>query len=1004
MGGKQPLWIPLAGGIATDIADDLLPLGRSLEIQNMQFAETGKLVKRFGNTTIPRTGAVVAPWQMAKYDSARAILAATGSQALSTFSPNKNAWVGATSDTNSPIASVLLTKMATKSGTNPKIASGAGYYYLLYQDSFDTSVTHFDVVDQITKELVSAQTITGGIAVAWAIKFCNGFAVAAVKVGGAITLYTMTPATLAFSTTAAGVAASGAAHLAILLKDAATISVAYVDNVNNAAAFDFVPSTLVVTAWGPRNAAAAAIPAADGVAWMDDLSASGKIALITRTPGGGGALRVQWDIPTAGATRQAVSTYDIDTTLGSVSANVTGHTIGNSATGEFHVLVSPIVGSIVTKLGVRTGGVVTPAFVLYRSVAVLTETFQYSGEFYALFSYAAEGEGNSYAMRIPRVTAQPALALPQATFGVGSTGNTTPTGTQNFGVRAVISPSAGVFVTAIQFLNRIGRQADGNYGVNSLGVELAQLSFVNPSDPTQTGTPIEAFGSLFVPGGTIMQFDGVTYAEMGFAYPPPEFVTSFTPAIGAGGMTSSATYWYCFVFARFDAQGKLERSAPSVPHSVVMGVADNQVTVPVPTLRVTGWSNGFTEIYRGAANDNVEFQKVGQIANVLTADTVNYLDTASDTALAIGEPLYTNGDTPQASALPNTTIPGSPFLFMFQNRFCFVSGDDRTELWFSNKSTPTNGVRFNTQNVQRYTDERGPLYGAAALDDKVIAFKEAAVYSFNGDGPDDAGNGAFSQPQITTLGVGCNEPRSIVADKDGVFFNSTSPQPGIQKIDRGLSLAKDANGRSFGSAVMRYATETIVSAILIPEQSHVRFYCASGRVLVYDLNAQLWATFLLNTSGASVVSAAAIGGVAMLATDDVALFLEDTSGSFYNDNGQSFVVTLTGPWIQGTGPKAFERVSELIGTGTTIAAHSLVASMYINLDDGTIVNTKTFAMTPGSTPRWNWEWIPRVQRMSAAKVSLSETSSGAGFQAEGITALIGSKPGLARQPTTTRGP
>lgn len=1014
MGGKRPLWIPLAGGLSTDIADDLLPLGRSLEITNMQLAETGKLVKRFGHLSLTTSG-LFACWQLAPYKGVRANVnvTATGSAPIgvSTYSPAKTAWASPATDRHSPMT-VDLTKIATaRGGTNPRSASGAGYIFLLYQDPFSggTPTMHFDVVDATTNAVVSAQTFTtGGAFLGYGIVFCNGFAVAVTDESGVgIVFRTMTPATLAFTTTTFAALPVGFVGFDVMVKNATTVSAVYQNFTNLAAAVDFVPSTLATTGWEPRDAAATAINIAAGATWVSDLMASGKQALVTANSVQG--VRVQWDLPAAGATRQAVSTYNADPAATANVVQLEGHTIGAGATGDFQVLITigvtsaPGLTDNFTKMAIRTGGVLTAGFVLYRSLSLLSKAFVYAGtDFYALFCFPSDTDGNSYAMRIPLVTSQPALSAPQAIFGVGSGGNLDTFGLMNLELVDVTNVGGGVYTTVIGYLNRLDKTAAGSYGP-SIGVNLVTIKFITDHDPTSTGTPTEAFDSLLIPGGAIGVFDGISYGELGWAYQPPQPAAgTITGAVGGGTLTLLATYWYSFVWGRMDGQGRLWRSAPSVPQSVTLTGGQNQATVPVPTNRVTGYTNVFVEVYRGAANDQEEMQKLTQITNSLTVDSIAYVDTTDDLTLAIGEPLYTNG-----GVLPNTTIPGSRFLFTFQNRLWFVSADDPTELWFSNKITPKNGVRFNPEWIVRIADERGGLFGCGAMADKVVAIKESAIYAFDGEGPDDAGTGAYNTPQIVALGIGSNEPRAIVASKDGVFFNSTANSPGIQMIDRGLSIAKDRDGMNFGAAVMRYAGETIMSAILVPEQSQVRFYCLSGRVLVYDTVAGIWTTFLLNLAGDNLISAMALDGAVTVASDGFNLFAEDLTGATYFDGNSIqgvYSAIVSTPWIQGAGPKSFERMSEMIGQGKTVADHTLTASLYTDLNDSAPATARTWALTAAANPRWNWEWIPRVQRMSAFRVAVSETSTAAGFQAEGITAYVGSKSGLARQPTFTRGP
>lgn len=1003
-GGKTPLFIPLGAGIQTDIDDRLLPVGHALDVTNQYVKTNGNLAKRAGMLIRPnliQPGGVSLPqtWQLAKYKGARMSLAATPANQVATFSPSQGAWDATPTDRRGAMTTSITKLPSTSVAAGaPKIASGAGYFFLHYNDTLGQRI---DVIDAATRQLVKsfAYTLSFGSSTGYDIAFCNGIAVAAAAdQGNGIVFKTLNPATMTLSTTTFADAAALGFSFDIMVKNATTVSVVYNLAAGTAAAVDFVPSTLAATGWSPRDSAGATIDITLDVKWVIDLGASGKQALATAGPIQG--VRTQWDIPAAGALRQAATTYVCDPAATANVSQLAAHTIGSSATGDFQVLISisatPLTNGF-TKMAIRTGGVLTGGFVLYRSLTLLSRAFANQGDFYALFCFPSDLDGNSYAMRLPITTTQPTLAAPQAMFGVGSTGGLNANGNLNArNIPQVVQLTSTSYITAITYLERIGKAADATYGTNTVGCELVDLNFIDPAVPSSTGTPIEALDAVIVPGSPIGHFDGVTYAEISAAYGPPQGTLA---SAGGGGLTANATYWYCFVFAWMDARGRLWRSAPSVPQSIAMG-ANTLVNGNAPTLRVTGRSNVFVEVYRAAANVIDFFQKVTQVANTLTADTVAFIDNFTDTQLAVGEALYTNGDP---GALPNTTIPGSPFVFTFQNRLCFISADDPTQLWFSNQITPTNGVRFNEENVITIADERGGMYGAGTMDDKVVAFKQSAVYAFSGEGPDDTGAGSFSTPQIVALGLGCTQPRSIVSQKDGVVFESQGTRSGLQMINGGLSVATDKNGMPFGAAVQRYQNETIMSGVLIPEQSQMRWYCASGRVLVYDLVSAVWTTFLLNMQGATVVSALSVDGGALVATSAPAIWFEDTTFSTFTDNGQQQTVISATPWIQGTGPRGFERVSEFIGMGKTIGDHTLTTQLYFDFDENTIITSRVFPMTAAGTPKWNWEWVPRFQRCSAFKVQFVETSTGAGFESEGVTAKTGSKSGLARQSPTTRG-
>jgi hypothetical protein len=1010
VGSRSSLFVPLGAGIKTDVADKLLPVGKDLEVENMQFDLTGTLSKRFGHLAQSVTiqpGATPLPqtWQLTTHKGARVSLAKPGANPLGTYSLAQGSWNEATSDRRGPVK-IDITKL-TNPGQDPRTAVGGGYIFIASADVALSNTIHLDVIDATTSHLVTGFTFTtANTPFGYDIVFCNGFAVlVTLEVVTGVVFRTLSTASMSVSTTTFA-ATPGTAALDVIVKNATTISVAYSDGTIHAAAVDFVPSTLATTGWSPRDATASTILMDNFCAWAIDLGGTGKMGLVTASSTQG--VRMQWDIPAAGATRQAVTTYNADPATTGALLKIAAHTIDNSATGSFQIIYTTAgaTGTTnVTHMAIRTSGVLTTGFVLYRSITVSSKAWTSGGDFYATFAYpsliAGAPAGNSYVMRLPIVTAQPTLSAPQAQFAIGATLG--PAGLSPGNLSSVLSLGS-TFVRSLGFIKRVGAQADSGIAPSTFGIELITVTHLSPTSIPMTGPAVEIGDSTLVPGGSIGQFDGAVYGEMGFSYPPD--VATFTPG-GGGAMTSNVLYWYVFVYARMDAQGRLWRSGVSVPQSVAIG-ANTSVTIGVPTLRVTGYSTIRIEIYRGAANDENLFQKVGEVANSLSADTVSYGDTASDTALAIGEEVYTGQN--DNAILNNDTIPGSSFVFVFQNRVWFISADDPTELWFSNVISPGSGWRFNAQNVVRLADAHGPTYAAGVMDDKIVAIKADAIYSWNGDGPDDAGNGGYAPPLVVALGIGSTNPRSVVSSKDGVFFDSTSNRPGIQMVDHGLNVASAPDGSAFAGAVQRYANEQIMSAILVPEQSQVRFYCLSGRVLVYDMISKNWATFLLNTTGHVVVSAIATSGAALIALNNQTIWLEDTSGVTYTDAGATFSERIASPWIATGGVNGFERLIQMIGAGKTMDDHTLTVQKLHNYDDSTIVETRTFNETVSGTPLWNWEWNrPRVARMSAVKLILIETASsttntGAGFNAEGVTMLLGLRDGLNRQPTTTRGP
>lgn len=410
------------------------------------------------------------------------------------------------------------------------------------------------------------------------------------------------------------------------------------------------------------------------------------------------------------------------------------------------------------------------------------------------------------------------------------------------------------------------------------------------------------------------------------------------------------------------------------------------INLTIPTLRLTDKAVTI-EVYRTQANQQTgTLTLVGTVANTTTADTVAFADTFSDASIAAGLPLYTTGGVHE-----NDPAPGLSGIFVAKDRVFGVSMDDPTELWFTDPIVPGQAPNWNENNIISLADEHGPAYAGGPIDDKVVLFKQDTTYAFNGDGPDNAGHGAFPQPQLVATGIGCSNPQAVAASRDGVFFRSTSSNVGLKLIDRSLTVV------DVGTPVRANDALTCVAAFAVPSQDQVRFVMSSKTVNVYDIVAKQWSTYAYQDASAAFVHAVAWNGTVAMATDTPSVLVEDQSRTIWTDAGVSFAMTIASPWVQLAGIKGFNRLHKVQGVGVSVASVPLTVTIFVNF--ATAV-TSTYVGTPGAT--WNWEMIPRVQRGSSFKVVTSETSATAGHKVSGVTMQIGIKTGVGRQAASTR--
>lgn len=999
---KQPLQIPLGGGLKTDIDPKILPLGASSELENAQWTRQGEIVKRFGGnklaaTLTPGAGALGNAWQLATHKGALVQLGKQGSTSIATYSPGAQGWAfhdftGAVvnSSLQSNItAPLVLGRLPVVNGGQdaeagaPDVSATSQYYFEACERGTGCL---FSVIDVTTGHVVYEFTQANASRPRSVV--CNGYVIFTYNdtVGNAIAGFVALISTIGsagFTSHASFIAGTHATdpYVDVVLKNATTISIAVRSASDKTLAADYVPSTNTTTAYEIKDGGVSINPLYC-LNWVQDLSGSGKlgIAICDATP----SLNVYFDITVAAGVGTPAHTYVIDSAPGVLVRDLTAYTISNAAAGEIVVLYhvtatntfdSKILYGFRTASGTFPGG--GAALVLDRSVALVSKAFAMGGRYYFLAAYDSPQQGTYYLFEAPQIV---------ITTGVFTQGSQARICVWN-GVGKVAKQSQPTSVWAVgsSFVMAVAEAGK----LEAIGGEIHQpdtgITLVTCKPSPTLGAAAEGADSLFVPGGNLNAFDGRTFTEAGFAVYPDAVQCTQT----SGGDQAAGTYWYMAVYAYADSQGRWWRSAPSLVNPAVVGAGTLVNTggmagvLVAPSLRITSRNDVFVEFYRSFKDQTNELFKIAQVINDPTVDTVTWTDGESDAAIATGEPLYTTG-----GVLANDTIPGALAVCMFGNRVCFVSADNPQLVWYSDELRPGQGPRFSEVQIVSFEDERGSLSAIASLDSALVGFKADAVYATGGDGADVLGNGSFSIPSRVALGIGTTNPLSVVTTREGVFFRSTSQRAGIFSLDRGQSL------QYVGAAVQKYNGETIVGAIVVPSQSHVRFYTVSGRTLVFDQVAQQWATF----TGQAALGAAYWNGGPLYASPGGFVVQEDQSGATYVEAGVPYGMLVATPWIQLSSLRGYERFYRMQGVGETVGVHSVGIYVYKDFDMTKLLTPPEFAL-PG--PLWDWE-MRYSAKVAGLRIKIKEMGTTAGPKITALGMVWGQKQGLGRLPAVNR--
>lgn len=304
---------------------------------------------------------------------------------------------------------------------------------------------------------------------------------------------------------------------------------------------------------------------------------------------------------------------------------------------------------------------------------------------------------------------------------------------------------------------------------------------------------------------------------------------------------------------------------------------------------------------------------------------------------------------------PTATVDGVAAKAMPKARFlCVQSPDNRlvatgfgtttggpngttsspSHVYFSNVGAPkaweTEGTVTHPNNSIQLTPGDGEaIQGCIAWQNFVFVFKETKFFVFYGNGTDANGNTVFNVRPVAN-GFGCVSPRSICADRNGVYFmgrlgmyRTTGQNPEL--ISRNVEPIWTGSASSFYTGgVLLHSAITNCAATVHEEQIYLSFTTASAnnRTLIYDPRAEWWT---LTSLPAAALTAFRIGAQSELVfgfasgTNDVGRL----GPSFTSDNGTAISSRWRSGWFDLNLPdvKTLTR-SKVWGTGKVAMAIS----------------------------------------------------------------------------------
>lgn len=377
------------------------------------------------------------------------------------------------------------------------------------------------------------------------------------------------------------------------------------------------------------------------------------------------------------------------------------------------------------------------------------------------------------------------------------------------------------------------------------------------------------------------------------------------------------------VHAWTDAKGNRHRGAPSDPYYLSPNLLAEGVgfdptnpsmrldfSAPEPTaMNGDRLQRMDVEVYQAAQPDRETWHRIAictprahpTVAGWLSITAINRAESISklpahgfylvDYSSLSGYPsLYTDSEA--------ANVPPPPLLDLCstQSRLWGLSAEKRLDVFYTKPIVAREAPAFYGASTP-VPAEGGEAVGLAALDDKVVVFKERLVFVLFGDPGDAMGDGSTLQtPRLISGDVGCINANSIVEGPFGVAFLS---ERGFYALDRGMSFS--FIGESVKNAL---AGKVVTSGVLVPSQSEVRWTFSTssdGYALVWNFLTNAWSTW----SGFVGVHAALWRGVHTRVASGGAAYIE-TPDDWASGSDSEVVVTTA--WLKLSGLQRYARI------------------------------------------------------------------------------------------------
>lgn len=387
-----------------------------------------------------------------------------------------------------------------------------------------------------------------------------------------------------------------------------------------------------------------------------------------------------------------------------------------------------------------------------------------------------------------------------------------------------------------------------------------------------------------------------------------------------GGSLPDGDYAYLACYRWTDNNGKDHRSSPTLtPLTVTLagGGSTQQISVRVPTLRITDKSNVVLELYRTEDAGTTYYKVTNDLSPVFNDKTVDYVDiqdTIADATLISRELLYTTG-----GVLENIAAPACYQVAAYGNSRLAVVGEDSSRIFFSKEMGEGRPIEF-TDAIYRDIDPvGGPVTAIRGMAEKLIVGTKGALYYISGAGPNNLGEqDTMNDAEEITTDTGITSPDSVVITATGMFFKSLK---GIWRLDGGLGLSY------LGARAEEFNDALVTSAEVVGSLNQIRFTLSEDRALVYNYNLDKWATFENHGARSAIV----IENEYYYLREDGALYKENLTS--FSDAGSPIKMRIETGWLSLAEVQGFQRAYHVLLLGQFKSLHKLRVKIAYDFKD-----------------------------------------------------------------------